>query len=169
KAMFFGIVVTVLVQSSSITTSVIVPLVAAGIATVAHVFPFVLGANIGTPITAVLAALVLAAGGGPAAEAALQVAFAHVCFNVFGIAFIWPIRAIRNVPVRLAEMLGDLSVKNRGYAFAYIAVVFFLLPLVVIFVTRGMDASFYDIKTADTPAADTSAIEAPPPVPFETP
>jgi len=169
KAMFFGIVVTVMVQSSSITTSVIVPLVGAGIVTVAHVFPFVLGANIGTTITAVLAALVLAAGGGPAAEAALQVAFAHVCFNVFGIAFIWPIRAIRNVPVRLAEMLGDLSVKNRGYAFAYIAVVFFLLPLVVIFVTRGMDASFYDIKTADTPAADTSAIEAPPPVPFETP
>ena len=167
KAMFFGVVVTIMVQSSSITTSVIVPLVGAGIVTVAHVFPFVLGANIGTTITAVLAALVLAAGGGPAAEAALQVAFAHVCFNVFGIAFIWPIRAIRNVPVRLAEMLGDLSVKNRGYAFAYIAVVFFLLPLVVILATRGMDASFYDVNT--TAPADTSAIEAPPPVPFETP
>lgn len=139
KAMFFGVIVTIMVQSSSITTSVIVPLVGAGIVTVAHVFPFVLGANIGTTITALLAALVLAAGGGPAAEATLQVAFAHVCFNVFGIALIWPIRAIRNVPVRLAEMLGELSVKNRGYAFAYIAVVFFLLPLVVILATRGMD------------------------------
>lgn len=168
KAMFFGVVVTVMVQSSSITTSVVVPLVGAGIVTVAHVFPFVLGANIGTTITALLAALVLAAGGGPAAEATLQVAFAHVCFNVFGIALIWPIPAVRNVPVRLAEMLGELSVKNRGYAFAYIAVVFFLLPFVVILATRGMDASFYDVNTAAP--ADTTAIEAlPPPDPFETP
>lgn len=168
KAMFFGVVVTVMVQSSSITTSVVVPLVGAGIVTVAHVFPFVLGANIGTTITALLAALVLAAGGGPAAEATLQVAFAHVCFNVFGIALIWPIPAVRNVPVRLAEMLGELSVKNRGYAFAYIAVVFFLLPFVVILATRGMDASFYDVNTAAP--TDTTAIEAlPPPDPFETP
>lgn len=168
KAMFFGVVVTVMVQSSSITTSVVVPLVGAGIVTVAHVFPFVLGANIGTTITALLAALVLAAGGGPAAEATLQVAFAHVCFNVFGIALIWPIPAVRNVPVRLAEMLGELSVKNRGYAFAYIAVVFFLLPFVVILATRGMDASFYDVNTAAP--TDTTAIESlPPPDPFETP
>ena len=168
KAMFFGVVVTVMVQSSSITTSVIVPLVGAGIVTVAHVFPFVLGANIGTTITALLAALVLAASGGAAAEATLQVAFAHVCFNVFGIALIWPIQAVRNVPVRLAEKLGELSVKNRGYAFAYIAVVFFVIPLVVILATRGMDSSFYDVNTAAP--ADTSAIDAPPPPdPFETP
>lgn len=165
KALFFGIVVTIMVQSSSITTSVVVPLVGAGIVTVAQVFPFVLGANIGTTITALLAALVLAAGGGAFGEATLQVAFAHLCFNVFGIALVWPIRAVRNVPVRLAEMLGTLSIKNRGYAFGYVALVFFVLPVLVILATRGLDTSFYQVNTADP--VDTTAVEAPPPEPAE--
>jgi sodium-dependent phosphate cotransporter len=143
-AFLFGILITVMVQSSSITTSVMVPLVGAGIVTVAQIFPFVLGANIGTTITAILAALVLAGGGEAGGEAALTVAFAHLCFNVFGIALLWPIPAVRRVPIWMAERLGQLAVRNRGYAFAYIAVVFFVLPIVVILATRNLDTSFYD-------------------------
>ncbi len=143
-AMFFGVLITVMVQSSSITTSVMVPMVGAGIVTVAQIFPFVLGANIGTTVTAILAALVAASGGGLNGEAALTVAFAHLCFNVFGIALLWPIPFIRRIPIWLAEKLGELSVRNRGYAFGYIAAVFFILPLLVIIGTRGMDTSFYE-------------------------
>jgi sodium-dependent phosphate cotransporter len=143
-AFLFGILITVMVQSSSITTSVMVPMVGAGIVTVAQIYPFVLGANIGTTITAILAALVLAGGGGPGGEAALTVAFAHLTFNVLGIAILWPIPFLRRIPIWLSEKLGQLAVKNRGYAFGYIAVVFFVLPVLIILATRGLDTSFYD-------------------------
>ncbi len=148
-AMLVGILVTVLVQSSSITTSVTVPLVAAGIVTVSQIFPFVLGANIGTTITALLAALVLAADGSEAGVLALEVAFAHVTFNVIGVSLALPFRPIREVPVQLANWLGNLAVKNRAYAFAYVGFVFFVLPLVVIFATRGINTDFYSAPEGD--------------------
>lgn len=49
-----GIVVTVLVQSSSITTSIAVPLLGAGILTLEQILPYTMGANIGTTLTAML-------------------------------------------------------------------------------------------------------------------
>jgi sodium-dependent phosphate cotransporter len=143
-AFLFGIIITVMVQSSSITTSVMVPMVGAGIVTVAQIFPFVLGANIGTTITAILAALVLAGGGGAGGEAALTVAFAHLTFNVLGIVILWPIPFLRRIPIWLAEKLGELAIRNRGYAFGYVAVVFFVMPVLIILATRGLDTSFYD-------------------------
>ena len=51
-----GTVVTVLVQSSSTTTSLMVPLAGSGVFGLREVYPFTLGANIGTTITAILAA-----------------------------------------------------------------------------------------------------------------
>ena len=142
-ALLFGTLVTVMVQSSSITTSITVPMVGAGIVTVAQIFPFVLGANIGTTVTALLAALVLAGSGDVAGMAALQVAFAHLCFNVGGVLLILPIKAFRKIPIWMAEKLGTLVVKNRAYALGYIATIFFLIPLLVIFATRNLDTSFY--------------------------
>lgn len=135
-ALAFGALVTVMVQSSSITTSIIVPLVGAGIVTVHQVFPFVLGANIGTTITALLAALVLSGQGDIAGMAALQVAFAHMLFNLLGVATIMPFKKLRGFPVWLALKLGSMVVRNRGYAFVYILLIFFLLPLLIIFATR---------------------------------
>lgn len=142
-AMLFGALITVMVQSSSITTSVMVPLVGAGIVTVAQIFPFVLGANVGTTITSILAALVLVAGGGPAGTAALNVALAHLLFNVLGVLIIYPFPPIRRIPIRLAEGMGNLAAKSRAYPLAFIALTFFVIPLVVIFATRGLDTSFY--------------------------
>ncbi len=136
-ALAIGAVVTVMVQSSSITTSVIVPMVGAGIVSVSQIYPFVVGANIGTTITALLAALVLAAGGEMAGAAALQVAIAHLLFNSIGTAVFLPIPRLRDVPVRLAEALGKAAAKNRLYALAYVAIVFFVIPLLVIFFTRS--------------------------------
>ena len=136
-ALAFGALVTVMVQSSSITTSITVPLVGAGLVTVHQIFPFVLGANIGTTITALLAALVLSGQGDVAGMAALQVAFAHMLFNLQGVAAILPFKKLRAVPVWLALRLGSIVVRNRIYAFVYILLIFFLLPLLIIFVTRG--------------------------------
>merc|ERR1719352_1928415 len=56
-AMAFGALLTVAVQSSSITTSTFTPLVGLGVVTLEQMVPLTLGANIGTTVTAFLAAL----------------------------------------------------------------------------------------------------------------
>ena len=125
-AMFFGMVVTSMVQSSSITTSIIVPLVGAGILTIEQIFPYTLGANVGTTVTAMLASL--ATGN----LAAVTVAFAHLFFNLTGIALVYPIRPIRNIPVWLAKALASLTSKSRWYAVAYLVLAFYLIPFSLI-------------------------------------
>ena len=126
-AMLLGLILTVLVQSSSITTSLVVPLAGAGILTLRQIFPFTMGANVGTTLTAMLAALVTGS------EAAVTVAFAHLLFNVFGIILIWP---IRSVPIYLAEALANWSVKSKLIPLAYVGLVFFLIPLALIYFVR---------------------------------
>ena len=129
-AMLFGVVMTVLVQSSSITTSMIVPLIGAGIITLEQVFPFTLGANLGTTVTAMLAAL--ATGN----IAAVTVAFAHLFFNLIGIALVYPLPPIRKIPLRLARALAELTSRSRLYAVSYVALVFYIFPLLLIFLWR---------------------------------
>lgn len=141
-SLFFGMILTALVQSSSITTSITVPLVAAGIVTVSQIFPFVLGANVGTTLTALIAALALSADGGFAGIAALKVAFAHLVFNVYGIALFLPFERMRQIPIRLAEGLGNLAVRNRSYALGYVLAVFFIIPLITILATRNLEFSY---------------------------
>ncbi len=130
RAMFFGMVLTVAVQSSSITTSLVIPLAGAGIVRLAQVFPYTMGANVGTTITAILAALATGK------EAAITVAFAHTLFNLLGILIIWPIPQIRAIPVRLSEWMADVSTRNRLIPFAFIISVFFVIPLVLIFIFK---------------------------------
>ncbi len=138
-ALAFGTLVTIMVQSSSITTSITVPLVGAGIVTVSQIFPFVLGANIGTTVTALLASLVLASGDSVLGAAALQVALAHLIFNCCGVITFLPFKTIRRIPVRMSELLGVLVVKNRAWAFGYVACIFFLIPLIIILLTRNLN------------------------------
>lgn len=128
--LFAGLVFTVFVQSSSITTSLLVPLVAAGILTVEGAFPTTIGANIGTTSTAILASF--ATGN----VAAVTIAFTHLLFNLTGTVFIFPIRAARAIPVRLATAFGDLAAKKRRYAFIYVLGVFFVLPGLLIIISR---------------------------------
>ena len=120
-----GTVVTVLVQSSSTTTSLIVPLAGAGALTTRQVFPFTMGANIGTCITALLAATSVS---GPTQEFALQIALVHLFYNVFGVLVFLYTPFLRDLPVRSAAWLGNKVEMNRGWAFGYIGTVFFLMP-----------------------------------------
>lgn len=123
-----GLVVTAIIQSSSITTSILVPLAASGVVTLYQVFPITVGANIGTTVTALLASL----GGGPAG---LHIALVHLLFNSSGAALFVPVPALRRVPVRLAERLARLTTRSRWYAIVYVAVLFFLVPALLIFLT----------------------------------
>ena len=133
-AMGFGLVLTFLVQSSSVTTSLVVPLVGAGVLTVRRVFPYMLGSNIGTTATGLLAAAVAISGGEPAAVAGLTVALCHTIFNVFGILIVYPVPAIREIPIRMAEFVGSLAYRNRFFAIAYVAGLFYVLPLMLEFI-----------------------------------
>ncbi|MBD0267947.1 MAG: hypothetical protein ICV77_06600 [Cyanobacteria bacterium Co-bin8] len=72
KAMAFGLVITIAVQSSSITTSVIIPLIALGVVVALQALPYFLGANIGTSTTALIAALALSSDGNTEGVAALR-------------------------------------------------------------------------------------------------
>ncbi len=129
-AIFASIIFTAFVQSSSITTSLMVPLVASGVLTVESIFPIVLGANIGTTVTAILASF--ATGN----IAAITVAFTHFLFNAIGVVFFYPIPLFRKIPIFLAKGLGELALKKRRYAFIYVSSVFFLIPGILIFISR---------------------------------
>ncbi len=130
RAMLLGLLITVFVQSSSITTSLAVPLAGAGILTLVQIFPYTLGANIGTTITAILAALAVGE------ISAVTVAFAHMLFNICGIAVIWPIPAIRRIPLRLAGSFAAIAADHRWLAVAYIVVFFYAVPFAAILILR---------------------------------
>ncbi|MBD3390500.1 MAG: hypothetical protein GF418_00665 [Chitinivibrionales bacterium] len=136
-ALLIGLVLTVLVQSSSVTTSLIVPLVGAGILSLRRCFPFTLGANLGTTCTALLASLATVgaagAGGEEGSLVGVTAAFAHLSFNIFGILIFYPLRV---VPLTLATSLASLATESKKWAAAFILGVFFLLPLLMILITR---------------------------------
>jgi sodium-dependent phosphate cotransporter len=130
RAMLLGVGLTVLVQSSSITTSLAVPLAGAGLLTLRQIYPYTLGANVGTTVTAILASLAVGEA------TAVTVAFAHLLFNTCGIAVIWPLRAIREIPLHMAKGIAEIAVRSRWIPIVYIAVGFYLLPLLLIVLLR---------------------------------
>ena len=131
--MVSGTALTMLVQSSSTTTSLIVPLASTGVFTIQQIYPFVLGANIGTTITALLAVTAIS---GPMADTALAIALVHLFFNVFAIAILYGIPFTRNIPIQMAETLANLAMRSKWYVVAYIAGVFFVIPLLLIAISR---------------------------------
>ncbi len=129
-----GLILTVMVQSSSITTSLIVPLAGAGVLRLQQIFPFTIGANIGTTITGLLAALAVA--GQPGIDpklvlAGATVAFAHFLFNASGAVIFLPFRRVREIPVRVAEWLAEFCLKNRIIPIVIIVLFFYLIPLLL--------------------------------------
>ena len=124
-----GAVITAAVQSSSITTSLLVPMFGAGVLTLEAGFPIMMGANIGTTITALLAATVT----GPAG---LTIAVVHLLFNVSGTLIFFPVKPVRRIPIRLSEKLADLAVRNWIWIVVYIVGVFIVVPLAGILIWR---------------------------------
>ncbi|MCC5808969.1 MAG: Na/Pi symporter [Ectothiorhodospiraceae bacterium] len=122
-----GVVSTVLVQSSTITSSLMVPLAGAGVVRMRRVLPFMMGANLGTTVTSVLAATA-----NPIA-AAMTVALFHVIFNITGTLVWYPLRAI---PMRVANWYGRLAGRQPRYAFLFLFGVFLVLPLLGIGATE---------------------------------
>jgi len=119
--------VTILVQSSSITTSALTPLVGVGVIKLERMYPTVLGANIGTCVTGVLAAF---AASSSKLYLTLQVAYAHLLFNLIGITLFYVIWPLRVLPISAARFMGRTTAKYRWFALTYLLFAFFLIPLV---------------------------------------
>jgi sodium-dependent phosphate cotransporter len=130
-AIMVGIVATVMVQSSSITTALLVPLAGAGLLTLAQAFPITLGANLGTTVTALLAATAVT---GPNAKAGITIALVHFLFNLTAITLIYPVPKIREIPLNGARRMAAIAVRSKKWALLYVVVLFYGLPALFAFV-----------------------------------
>ena len=129
-ALLVGLLITISVQSSSITTSLLIPLSAAGVLSLRNAYPVTLGANVGTTITALLAALATSR------PEALTIALVHTLFNIGGILLLYPITALRQIPIRGAETLARVAVERRLLAVVYVLGMFIIVPLLGIALLR---------------------------------
>lgn len=114
-----------------------------GLVSVERVFPLTLGSNIGTTITGILASL---SGPAKSLKFSMQIALCHTLFNVtgwfilfryilayfcLGILIWYPIPYLRQVPIRLAKLLGETTAKYKWFAIAYLIGFFFLIPAII--------------------------------------
>ncbi len=128
-SILFGAGMTVAVQSSSITTSLLIPMAGSGLLTMQSIYPITLGANIGTTGTALLAALSGNAAG-------LSIALVHLLFNVIGTMIFYPIPFLRELPIRLSNALAETIDRTKFIGIGYVGTVFFALPISMIYLVR---------------------------------
>lgn len=125
KAWSIGALFTFIVQSSSVTTSLAVPLAIDGVLTLEQIYPYTVGANFGTGITTFLAALSLN-------RIAFVAAIAALIFDIFGSCIIYPMPIIGSIPLWLAQWIAQYSRDYKILPFLYLLLVFIFLPLIII-------------------------------------
>jgi sodium-dependent phosphate cotransporter len=121
-AIILGMVITVAVQSSSITTSIMIPLSAAGVLSLRNAYPVTLGANVGTTVSALLASLATDR------PEALTIALVHTLFNVTGIVLLYPVPFLREIPIRLAEYTAEVAARRKSAVLGYVVITFIVIP-----------------------------------------
>ncbi|GAX14483.1 solute carrier family 34 [Fistulifera solaris] len=121
-----GCGVTAVVQSSSVTVSALVPLAGVGILSLEQMFPLVIGADIGTTVTALMASMV------SSKVEALQIALVHVFFNITGAVLWYPVPFLRQIPLKTARKLGRITREWRNFPVLFILVVYHLLPILIL-------------------------------------
>jgi sodium-dependent phosphate cotransporter len=129
KSFVWGILTTAAIRSSTVTTSLVVPLVAKKVVKMKAAVPFILGANIGTTLTAFMAAMFNS-------NAAISIAISHFLFNFIGVLIFFPIPYVNKIPVNLAAGLGKLTLRYRLIGFFYLMLTFFLIPFSLIYLNK---------------------------------
>ncbi|MFZ1807913.1 MAG: Na/Pi symporter [Cyclobacteriaceae bacterium] len=132
KSFGWGLITTATIRSSTITTSLVVPLVAKGVVNLRNAAPFILGANIGTTVTAFIAAIFNSNG-------AMGIAITHFLINFFGVIIFLFIPYLRELPLVLSLGLGKLTRKYRLAGFLYILLIFFVIPFLLIYFYKGLN------------------------------
>jgi solute carrier family 34 (sodium-dependent phosphate cotransporter) len=150
----WGLLTTSIIRSSTVTTSLVVPLVAQKVVKLKSAVPFILGANIGTTITAFLVATFNS-------NAAISIAIAHFLFNFIGVLIFLPIPYVKDIPLRLANGLGQLTLRYRLIVFSYLLFTFFFLPFLLIFLSKtviGIQEATYERATVGSPSTKFTII-----------
>jgi len=129
KSFGWGLLTTAVIRSSTVTTSLVVPLVAKKVVKLKSALPFILGANIGTTITAFIAAMFNS-------NAAISIAIAHFLFNAIGVLIFFPIPYVKELPIKLADWLGRLTLRYRLAGFLYLLLTFFFIPFSLIYLNK---------------------------------
>merc|ERR1712139_643529 len=132
-SILFGMLLTICVQSSSIVTSTLTPVVALGIISVEDMLPLTLGANIGTTCTAFLAAIVTEK------KNSIQIALCHLWFNIFGILIWYPVPIMRKIPLKIAGILAERTAWYKWFGTYYILTFFVLFPLLLFAFSFAID------------------------------
>jgi solute carrier family 34 (sodium-dependent phosphate cotransporter) len=131
KSFGWGLLTTAAIRSSTVTTSLVVPLVAKKVVRLKSALPFILGANMGTTITAFIAAMFNS-------NAAISIAIAHFLFNFIGVLIFFPIPYVKELPIKLANGLGRLTLKYRLVGFLYLLLTFFFIPFSLIYLNKDI-------------------------------
>ena len=137
-AILIGLGLTAIIQSSSVVTSTLTPLCGVGVLSLEQMFSLTLGANIGTTLTGIMAALL-------SNENAMQVALAHLSFNVTGVLIWFPLPFMRAVPLTIARFNGRTARAYRLYPFIYIFFVFFFAPLLLLGISTKFNSKALNI------------------------
>ncbi|PKK86607.1 MAG: hypothetical protein CVT48_00380 [Thermoplasmata archaeon HGW-Thermoplasmata-1] len=130
SAFLLGLLLTAVVQSSSVTTSLIIPFAGAGLLSLQQIFTYTIGAAIGTTLTAFLASM--ATGSIPA----LTVALVHMMFNITATVVIYPIKPLRKKILQLSEWLGRVASEKKRYVAIFILSTFFIIPIIYILLSN---------------------------------
>jgi len=130
-AVFVSMGVTMLIQSSSVVTSTMTPLVGLDVVSLERMFAVTVGANMGTTTTAILAALATES------RLAMQAALCHFFFNVSGFLLWYPIPLFRKLPISMARGLGNICAKYRWFSIVYIITVFLVIPSILLGISFG--------------------------------
>lgn len=115
-----GMLITALVQSSSITTGLSILLVQQNILAGSAAIPIVIGANIGTTATALVASIKMQ-------KTAKRVAIANLCFNTFGVVLFLPF--LKWFAMKVVEFAAD-----PGMAVAWAQLIFNVVMTLVVLV-----------------------------------
>ncbi|XP_063931438.1 sodium-dependent phosphate transport protein 2C-like isoform X2 [Zophobas morio] len=122
-----GLILTLFVQSSSITTSALVSLAGVGLLTINSVLPVCVGANLGTTFTSILSAF-----SQRNVKTALTVAFTHFYFNFLGFLIWFLVPYMRRVPTTVSKKFGNITAEHRWFSVFYVMTAFLLVPFALL-------------------------------------
>ena len=119
-----GLIMTAIVQSSSATTGILVALAATGTIDMGLAFPVILGCNIGTCVTALIASV-------GANRIAKKAAFMHLFFNIFGAIIFLPFIS------QVTSLVQSISPDNVARQVANAHTIFNVIVTIVMFPLAG--------------------------------
>ena len=115
-ALFIGIFATVLFQSSSTTTSLIVGMVSSGTLTITNSIPMIMGANIGTTVTNTIVSIGHIKKG-TEFKRAFAASTVHDFFNILSVILFLPLECITHFIYHWSKLLTNLMDDYEGGTF----------------------------------------------------